>query len=66
MMKHVITLISAGLAVGLLFFPPSLVPHAGGGTIYFWLGGQHAYYALEPNPSHFVIMRIKVYRRQEE
>lgn len=35
------------------------------GTIYFWLGGHHAYYALEPDPSHFVIMRTKIYRRQE-
>ena len=35
------------------------------GTIYFWLGGHHAYYAPEPEAGHFVIMRIKLYRRQD-
>ena len=47
------------------------VPHEGAlpasrGTIYFWLAGQHAYYAREPNPSHFVITRINIYRQQQE
>ena len=35
------------------------------GSIYFWLGGHHAYYAKKPIPGHFIIMRIKLYRRQE-
>ena len=44
--------------------PHNEVPHAS--SIYFWLGGHHAYYALEPNLSHLVIMRVKIYRPQEE
>ena len=45
--------------------PRRLRLESGPGAIYFWLGGHHAYYATEPDPSHLVIMRIKLYRRKD-
>jgi hypothetical protein len=39
--------------------------HHDQGTIYFWLGGHHAYYARMPDPGHFTIMSVKLYRREE-
>jgi hypothetical protein len=39
--------------------------HPSRGAIYFWLGGHHAYYARKPEPGHFTIMRVNLYRREE-
>ena len=45
--------------------PPEGGGQASQGSIYFWLGGHHAYYAAEKTPEHLVIMTINIYRKEE-